>query len=256
VYTHATRSESFAWGLHKDGLRELVLRSGCENGEIVRFLETVNRARFLAADAGDDLLTLLWEQEYESIEYRVTEMFCDGDGDVGDPAQHASEAQARTSSDQRHAQVREEAPVRPKGTVDPDDFDSTLYFLDESEIAYVAAEMDHEYTRDIRSVALQSLFDIFEFAPDPAVRDEIYGIVDVLFPSLLNRGDFNIVAMVLREMRGLAASASQLRPGERERLMEFESKLSEPAITQQLLQALDEGRGVSGDTGNITEVMK
>jgi hypothetical protein len=45
VYSQPSKSESLAWQLYKDGLRELVLRPGCEHGEMVRFLDTVNRAR-------------------------------------------------------------------------------------------------------------------------------------------------------------------------------------------------------------------
>lgn len=255
VYSQVSKSESLAWGLHKDGLRELVFRPGCEDDEIVRFLLTVNRARFLAADAGDDLLTLLWEQEYLSIEYRFTEMFGDGDMDFGDPAQRAAQAEVLASPQERQAQVRDESPVRPKGVVDPDDFDSTLYFLDEQEIGYITAAMEKEYGRDVRAVALHSLFDIFEFEADPRIREEIAGILDVLFPNLLNRGDFNLVAMVLRELRVMAARAPLLRPAEQARLQSFEGKLSEPAIAQQLLQALDEGRG-AGFSGGVTEVLK
>lgn len=255
VYSQVSKSESLAWGLHKDGLRELVFRPGCEDDEIVRFLLTVNRARFLAADAGDDLLTLLWEQEYLSIEYRFTEMFGDGDMDFGDPAQRAAQAEVLASPQERQAQVRDESPVRPKGVVDPDDFDSTLYFLDEQEIGYITAAMEKEYGRDVRAVALHSLFDIFEFEADPKIREEIAGILDVLFPNLLNRGDFNLVAMVLRELRVMAARAPLLRPAEQARLQSFEGKLSEPAIAQQLLQALDEGRG-AGFSGGVTEVLK
>jgi len=39
------------------------------------------------------------------------------------------------------AAVAEEAPPRPKGVVDVEDFDSTLYFLDESEIHEVARQV-------------------------------------------------------------------------------------------------------------------
>ena len=67
VYHQLNKAESLAWGLFKDGMRSLTIRRGAEQEELPRFLETINRARFLPADAGDDLLTLLWEQEFEFI---------------------------------------------------------------------------------------------------------------------------------------------------------------------------------------------
>jgi hypothetical protein len=254
VYQQAAKAESLAWQLYKDGLRELVLRPGAEAQELVRFVETVNRARLLPPDAGDDLLTLLWEQEYESIEYRFMEMMGEGEMAPGDPGQrHAEELQ---SSDDRRQSVQEEAPPRPKGIVDPDDFDSTLYFLDESEVTFIAREMEEEYSRDIRAIALSSLFDLYEAEGQPEVRAEILDILDTLFPNLLTKGEYRTVGSILRELRVLAERAPLLRDAEAERLRQFEGKLSEPAITQQLVASLDDGWGGPQSEGDVTEVLK
>ena len=69
----SARGDGLAWQFYKDGLRRLTLLPGVETDEIVRFLEVVNRARLLATDAGDDLLTLLWEQEFVLISYAFIE---------------------------------------------------------------------------------------------------------------------------------------------------------------------------------------
>ncbi|MGH7525471.1 MAG: hypothetical protein ACREMX_02080, partial [Gemmatimonadales bacterium] len=58
VYHQPNKSESLAWGLFKDGMRSLTIRRGAEAAERPRLLEVITRARYLAADAGDDLLTL------------------------------------------------------------------------------------------------------------------------------------------------------------------------------------------------------
>jgi hypothetical protein len=68
VYHQPNKSDSLAWGLFKDGMRSLTLRRGAEAEELPRLLEVINRARFLPADAGDDLLTLLWQQEFQFIQ--------------------------------------------------------------------------------------------------------------------------------------------------------------------------------------------
>lgn len=252
VYSQPSKSESLAWQLYKDGLRELVLRPGCEHGEMVRFLDTVNRARLLPQDAGDDLLTLLWEQEYEAIGYTFLEAAPEGDMEFGG-AGGAAETQ---SAAERQEAVRDEAPPRPKGVIDPDDFDSTLYFLDEQEIAFIATEMEEEYGRDVRAIALGTLFDLYELETQAEVRDEIARILDNLFPNLLNKGEFRTVGMILRELRVLAQRAPLLREAEAARLAQFETKLSEPAITQQLVASLDESWGAGEAEGDVTDVLK
>ncbi len=241
VYQQPSKPESLAWTLYKDGMRRLTLRPGVEEGEVVRFLEAVNRARHLKADASDDLLTLLWEQEFLRIEYQFVESF----GDEVIP--EAAPVPERPSPDALQSRVQEEAPPKSSGIVDLEEFDSTLYFLDEREIAYVAQELRSEYERDVRIASLDVLFDIFEFDTSLAVRDEILVDLETLFPNLLNAGEFRTVAHVLRQVRGLGEQAAHLSTEHRRRLLGFEARLSEPDIVRQLMQSIDEAATPPGD---------
>jgi hypothetical protein len=139
--------------------------------------------------------------------------------------------------------------------VDLEDFDSTLYFLDESEIHEVARQVEQEYGRDLRAPALGVLFDLFELEGDPAIRSEIVDIMELLFPNLLNARDFRTAASVLRETRLLGTRAQGLLPEHRVRLDQFVAKLSEPAIVSQLLQSLDEAPALAGEA-DVVEVLR
>jgi hypothetical protein len=256
VYHQPNKGESLAWGLFKDGMRSLTIRRGAEDEELTRFLETVNRARYLAADAGDDLLTLLWEQEFQFVQYHFVEFFGEGGGSIPEASgtYSAGGSEAETAK-ARHAQVVEEAPPRPKGVVDLEDFDSTLYFLDEAEINAVAADLQEEYRRDARGSAINVLFDLFELHGDPPIRGEILGTLEGLFPNFLNARDFRTAAAVLRESKVIAGRAPGLTPEHRARLEAFVTKLSEPAIVSQLVQSLDEAPAVAGQA-EVAEVLR
>ncbi len=52
VYHQPNRHDSLAWMMYKDGMRHLTLRPGVEEGEMVRFLQVVSRARLLASATG------------------------------------------------------------------------------------------------------------------------------------------------------------------------------------------------------------
>jgi HEAT repeat protein len=256
VYHQPAKGESLAWGLFKDGMRSLTIRRGAEEEELTRFLEMVNQARYLSADAGDDLLTLLWEQEYRFIQYHFVEFFGEGGGSLPE----ASGAATAGSNDPdtakaRHAQALEEAPPRPKGVVDLEDFDSTLYFLDEAEINAVAADLQEEYRRDARGAAINVLFDLFELQGEPAIRDEILATLEGLFPNFLNARDFRTAAAVLRDSKVVAGRAPGLGAEHRARLEAFVTKLSEPVIVSQLVQSLDEASGIAGQT-EVAEVLR
>jgi HEAT repeat protein len=236
VYEQPSKNESFAWGLYKDGMRVLTLRKGVEEGEIGRFLQTVTRARHLSADASDDLLTLLWEQDFQRITYQFAEVI--SDPWVYDP--QALDLQAQKSETVVQEQVRQEVQAaKPEGLVDLDEFDSTLYFLDEIEIATLRGQVEEEYVRDTRIAALSVLFDIFELQEDPDTRAEIVGVLETLFPNLLVRGDFHTLATILRELR-LLKGGKAIDQEALQRLEAFEGRLSQPETIAQLLQSLDE----------------
>ena len=256
VYHQPNKSESIAWGLFKDGMRLLTIRRGAESEELPRFLELINQARFLAADAGDDLLTLLWEQEYQFIQYKFIEFFGEGGGSMPEVtgSYNMSGPEETAAADRRHAQATQEAPPRPRGVVDVEDFDSTLYFLDEREINTIAAELEEEYRRDVRGAALSALFDLFELEEPRETREEILGILEQLFPNLLNARDFRAAATIIRECRVLAKRAQGVLPEQVERLEGFVGRLSEPAIVSQLIQSLDEAAGMATEA-HVAEVL-
>jgi hypothetical protein len=139
--------------------------------------------------------------------------------------------------------------------VDLEEFDSTLYFLDEAEINYVAREVEAEYQRDVRSSALNVLFDLFELQGEPGIRSEILGVLEHLFPNFLNARDFRTAALVLREAKLAGARAPGLLPEHAQRLDAFVSKLSEPAIVSQLLQSLDEVSTLANEP-EVAEVLR
>jgi HEAT repeat protein len=245
VYQQLNKAESLAWTLFKDGMRVLTIQKGAEEDELVRLLETVNRARFLPPEAGDDLMTLLWEQEFVAVKYHFIDFLNEGERiegstrAVGDGEAAAVEA--------RREQMREEAPARARGIVDLEDFDATLYFLDESEINQLAREVQEEYGRDARMAALLALFDLLEMQPDAAVRTEVLSIVETLYPNLLSKSEFRTVASVIREARVVLSRATDLPPELRARLEALEAQLSQPAIVAQLIQSLDEAPQLAGD---------
>lgn len=239
VLGQPTKQESFAWILYKDGVRSVRLEPGAEIEELVRFLQVVQKARTLPPDAEDDLLTLLWEQEFEYIRYDFVELATD---DAAPLDATVSEERRPPPQDVRETvqEEVEEEPERPSGVVSLEDFDSTLYFLDENDIAYLKSEIEREYNQDLRSNVLAILFDLFELQTFTTVRAEILSIVENFIPYLLGVGDFRSVAYVLKEIRVILDRARELTPEHRETLEGLPARLSEPDAVSQLLQSLDE----------------
>ncbi len=253
VYRQPSKHDSFAWMLYKDGMRHLTIRPGVEDEELVRFLQVVTRARMLASDAADDLLTLLWEQDFQCIEYQFAEIITDSLVVLDPQAVDLAMQQDPAAQEAVKEEVRADAADRA-GAVDLDDFDSTLYFLEENETATLRRQVEEEYTRDARKAALDALLDTFETQPVTVVREEILGILDGLFPNLLTRGEFRTVAGLLREFRTISQRVTVLDPEVRDHLLSFQIRLSEPMILSQLLQSLEESSALPEDE-DVGEVL-
>jgi hypothetical protein len=232
-------SDSLSWILYKDGLRELRLRRDFEQHELIPLLDIVQRVR-KASPEEDDLLTLLWEQEFAHLRYR----YIDISSELAAPLERAGDSRPRLIDS-----VPSDTPTidaTAPGLVNPEEFDSTLYFLDEREIEYLQEEVRKEYASDLRGNVVSMLLDVYEQQKDVEVRDEICGLLDGLMLHFLSAGHFRSVAHMLREDALAAGRAIELSPEQRARLLALASRLSEPEVLAQLLQSLDEASELPG----------
>ena len=241
VYSQASRSESIAWVMFKDGVRSVTMQRGVEEEEIVGLLDVLHRARNLQAEDSDDLLTLLWEKDFELIRYSFQDLMTDAGGPEL-PTQEEVEKGAPERRNVRQAVEEEAPPAARPGIVRAEDFDTTLYFLDEREIAFLKDEVQREYAQDLRRNVLSMILDVLELQPYPTVRAELISIIESFLPYLLGAGDFSAVAFVLREIRVVLERARELLPEHRKALEDLPARLSQEQTLSQLLQSLDEAQ--------------
>jgi HEAT repeat protein len=210
----------------------------------------LQQAKNLQADAADDLLTLLWAEDFQFVTYTFRELASENavpiergektapaiGGGGGTPGGDGGSTDAATV----RRQVEEEAPPKREGLVSIDDFDTTLYFLDDKEIEYLHKEIEREYAQDLRGNVLAMLFDLLELQTYGTVRAELISIVENFIPYLLGAGDFRSVALILRECKVILQRARELIPEHRLVMESLPTRLSQPDALSQLLQSLDE----------------
>ena len=234
--------DSLPWTCYKDGVRSLQFARGFEQAEAMQFLDLVQRVRRASPDE-DDLLTLLWQGDFVYLRYGYVDLSLDGVAPL-DPMGLAQDDNSPAAAEARAAAAR--APA-PPGLVSLDDFDSTLYFLDEREIDYLRSAVAAEYAADLRRNVLAILLDTLETQHEPAVRLEICDILDTLLLHFLSAGQLRSVAYLLGEVSAVATRGQALDPTVRERLVAFPAGVSEPAALGQLLQSLDEAAEMPND---------
>ena len=268
---HERASDSLPWTFYKDGLREVTLSPGFEGPELELLLDIIPRVR-KAASHEDDLITLLWEQEFAHLTYRYVEVASeagipiDPSAEAGrwpvepgevveDPrlaieeARRAAAATAAAGGDAGKGPpgsggADEEIKQSPSGIVKMEDFASTLYFLDAEEVSYLRRETEREYATDLRRTVLTGLLDVFELQTDPSIRQEVTQNLDALTLHLLAGRQFSTVAFLLREIGTVLERAKDLSPELRDRMAGLPDRLSDPAVLSQLLQAMDEAESL------------
>lgn len=261
VYRSESRSESLAFLFYKDGIRAVAFSPGFEEEEVDGFLEVLHRARHLRSEE-DDLLTLLWERDFQNVRYTYVDLFTEGivvpeasgegpagfqeviEGELpaGEPAEAGEEADAG------------EAPTPVLTTIKREDFDATLYFLDEQELGYLREEVEREMERDLRADVLAALFDRLE-EPKRARQSEILGILRTLLPNFLSRGVLEAVAGVLKELEALARRADVLDEERAREVGDLMDELSSPTTIAELVRAI-ESRAITPTAEELGQVLR
>jgi hypothetical protein len=246
-FTVGEGRESLPFQFYKDGIRVLTFLPGFED-EAERFLKVVNAARQMDQRSVDDLVTLLWEQEFTAFQYSYVDALAEG-FDIPESVPLRTdqlEVEKLTREVETGGEPEETSPAVQQGmqtvaaTVTREDFEETLYFLEHEEMEYLRQEVQNEWTRDTKAHVLDALFDRIE---DPILERqlEILRILRQLMPAYLGRGDLLSAARILEEINALLETKQLVGEEQRAEAQGLIRALSDPQVLGQLLSALEDG---------------
>lgn len=237
VMADASRTaDNLAWTFYKDGIREVTLAKGFEESELFQLFDILARTRKASPDE-DDLLTMLWEADFANLRYRYVDIGMEAAAPL---TEGESQAPADRSADAIAGAAREPADETKPAIVNLQDFDATLYFLDEKELDYLRREIEREYSADLRLNVLAILFDIYETQRNVAVREEVAELLESMMVAMLAAGQLRPVAYLLAESQVVSDRAPAITDEQRQRLRGLPDRLSAAEPLGQMLQALDE----------------
>ncbi len=237
VYPTGGESGDLAFLFYKDGIRGLTFLSGFE-GEVQAFLSLLSKAPHLREEE-DDLVTLLWQADLEGLRY---EYFEPGNEGVDPPG---LDGKAPEPVDVRDVRA---AASEPSTSLSPDDFQETLYFLDDSELRRVAEMVKSEADRDLLGDVLAALFDRMEDG-DEERQARIVQILNELLPSILSSGQFERSGLLLQELVDLASRGETLSAPAMKEIRGIFDLLARPETIHQLVETLEEQPGaLQGDS--------
>jgi HEAT repeats len=272
-------SDSLPWTLFKDGVREITFTRGFEGEELEKLLAIIPLVR-RAQDHEDDILTLLWEQEFVFLSYRFIDN-SSGQGapldpsatpgrwpaqaasTVSDPKEAVANAKQRrgygstmtgsAASDSRRGLDRalEKGGTPPRAT----EMGVQAPAVSAAPTSYLAREIEKEYAADLRRAVLDVLLDIFELNEDPAVRDEVVGHLDSMMLHLLTSQQFGNVTHLLRESRVALDRAKDVSSSVSARIEGLNDRVSDPDMLGPLLASVN-AAAVPPATDEFTDFME
>ena len=260
VYVNESRTDSLAFLLYKDGIREVTFIPGIEEEELERLLGILYRVRHVGPE-GDDLLTILWEESLQNFRYYYIDFLAEG-VEVPEAGQGAEAYQFAAAREGELAE--EEAEEGEEGaegeaseavaTVDRESFNPTLYALDPKEMEQLEREIDLETNRDLRGDVLSALFDRLEEPDNPERQSGILAIFRTVLPNFLGRGALDAAARVLEELRTMEARADVFDEERRAEVGMLLDELSATETVEELVRALEDG-SVTPDPGQLGDYL-
>ncbi len=204
VYEEEEREQGITYALHKDGVRELIFIKGLEQEELTHFLETLEIG-FKSKDLEEDLVTLLWEKDFNHIKYLVVDDLMDVDvpnaEDIPDDWDFNRLLHSEIVLSQEENLLPEQKTYQNEEETKKLLEKLKEFSPEEIEKIHKLLEMD-EYSR--------LLDDFFTILSEILITEENFSEFDELVQgienalgSLINAGDFDSASKIIRRLRRL-----------------------------------------------------
>lgn len=238
--------EGMPFLFYRDGVRVLTFLPGFED-ELDLFIAVIDRARQMGPKATDDIVTLLWEEEFSSFQYSYVDLLAEslvmpeGGGRPEGQIERSRLEQVVEGEDSEQAPPAVESGEPPVSqAVSMENFVETAYFLDADEAERLHHEAQAEWRRDVRGAVLDALFDRLEDAEFGDRHAEILRMLGQLLPAFLGRGDLRNATKIVVEVGGLLES-SELDGEERVEADRLLRELNDAQVLRQFLGSLEDG---------------
>jgi hypothetical protein len=191
VYHNQTKDDNLALFFFKDGVRLLSFRKGLTSEEIEDFVKILN-IDFDAEAIDDDVVTLLWERDFDHIKHVVDENFL-SDWEMPEKGHIPSEAIKSAHADGINAK---ESQVK------------ISIHISDVDYQFIEKEIEEHQQPKIRKVA--TIF--FEALHQTVIQEDqfrIMGFVSETLVYCVRSGDFNTAASIMENLAGFKLRLTQ-----------------------------------------------
>jgi len=195
VYSREERHDNLALFFFRDGIRQISFKKGLTPKELMDFLEVISYD-FDADKEENDLVTLMWEKEFQNITYYVDENFL-SEGD--DFEEKALLELKKTYVDQEEKDFK----IQKKPILDEDGEDALdieIAPLSDKDYQYIAKEIEKS-SEDKTDRVLNEILGLFHAIEDASEFEDAENAIKDTIEYAIETSKFNIVIRFLERLR-------------------------------------------------------
>jgi len=193
IYYNPEKEDNLALFFFKDGLRELIFKKGLIQEELEEFLKII-ALEFDREAVDDDIITLLWEKDFQNIHYIVDETFL-VDLDEEDYGTNAEKKVKERVSD-----VDDLMKAYADGFEEENITNISIVPLTDKDLQMLVKELEQDSPDKLEKL-IDVLFEIFYKSEERGGLEDTYTFLKDTIRYSLKHGEIHIVLKVMRRVK-------------------------------------------------------
>ena len=194
VYSNAEKEDNLALFFFKDGLREITFKKGMSREDMSDFLKIIS-FDFSRDAVDDDIVTLLWEKDFQNIQYIVDEITLSDEEDCETRA--VAEIEEKSSDEESLLKAYEDTLKNGESVKEVE-----IAPLTDKDLKDLAGEFEKD-TRDKTGKLVEILFEMFLLSETEDDFDDLAGLFAGVIEYVLSREDIDTATGILLKLNHL-----------------------------------------------------
>ncbi len=195
IYHNPQKEDNLALFFFKDGIREISFTRGFTQTEFEAFIKIIN-TDFENFALDDDIVTLMWEHDFEHIKYTVDEEVLSDDNDYKREQVYKEVKDKLYTDDDLEKAYQDGLKIAENQPV-------TLFPLSEAELKHIVKEIEKEEATPRIDKIIAILFELLYQTKEGVVFAEVSGFIETSMTYCIKNADFEKASSIIDSLKSI-----------------------------------------------------